>query len=359
MIRAAFLALVLASCHAAPPRTLPAAHTAIASPGVPVAAVELGDALYVFTAAQTTLERGGRVVATVRAPDDGWADATTLPALDEATTHWVVARTTRGALYRITTDGERIPLNDALGLGPIHAVASAASTAAFAIERGVAVLRDRHLATFAVPHIAHIAATTNRVAFQRGDHIEIWNLRTNQRTDYTAPGAFALAFAGDSLVVAAPDALYLEDAEHRLVPHAPPGNLRAIAVASPRLWATTSQGIFLVDRDAFVRISDTAPAHLLGLASGDALAATPTATQRLALAATDDWATRVAPIYQRACARCHGPDGESGVDLSTPAAWRIARPQLIERIVTTRSMPPPGAPLTDDDRATLARWLRN
>jgi mono/diheme cytochrome c family protein len=74
--------------------------------------------------------------------------------------------------------------------------------------------------------------------------------------------------------------------------------------------------------------------------------------------AEERWLADVRPVFARACAECHRPDGKSGVDLSTAAAWLEARDEIRERVVIRRTMPPAGRPLSEDDRAALAAWTR-
>jgi hypothetical protein len=46
------------------------------------------------------------------------------------------------------------------------------------------------------------------------------------------------------------------------------------------------------------------------------------------------------------------------VDLSTAAAWLGARDEIRERVVVRHTMPPAGRSLSEEDRATIAAWLR-
>jgi mono/diheme cytochrome c family protein len=141
-----------------------------------------------------------------------------------------------------------------------------------------------------------------------------------------------------------------------------PAGVRAIAIAGARLWIATAGGVFVLDGRAFVRarVEAAATDHLFGLAGGDLVLATPAGVTRLALERTGDdprWTAEVAPIVGRVCARCHGPGGSAGVDLSTAAAWRAEHAELVHRVVETRTMPPAGTPLDDAERRTLAGWL--
>jgi mono/diheme cytochrome c family protein len=63
------------------------------------------------------------------------------------------------------------------------------------------------------------------------------------------------------------------------------------------------------------------------------------------------------PIFERVCAKCHRPGGAARVDLSTVAAWRAERAELVHRVVETHTMPPAGTPLADAERRALTGWL--
>src|SRR5204863_9643801 len=73
--------------------------------------------------------------------------------------------------------------------------------------------------------------------------------------------------------------------------------------------------------------------------------------------AEERWAQLVRPVFTASCAECHRPDGRSGVDLSTAAAWLAARDEIRERVVVRHTMPPAGRALSEDDRATIGAWV--
>lgn len=364
MKHAWLLALALGCGGAMPATPVSLQRTPLIEAGGVSAAVEQAGTLYLFAPDRATIERGGALIARIPAPDGAWAEAGTMPALDEPGT-WVVARTAKGSLWRITTTGELEPIHDLLGLPPrVRSLAAAGGTLGLALDDGVAVLRDRaHVQRFdSTREIGEIIAARDRIVLRRRDTFEVWDLAARRQAQLTVPGAIAAGFAQDRLVIATRDAVFLESPAspvgelHRL---AVPG-LRQLAIAGARIWLATAAGVFVVDGDHLTRVADPAE-HLLGLSSGDAVSATPSSLIRLTIARPADdprWAAEIAPIYQRVCARCHGPGGDAGVDLSTAAAWRAERTELVHRVVETRTMPPAGTSLSDADRATLAAWLR-
>ena len=374
--RAALAVLVtlgaLACRSAAPARSEAITRTPIATAGDVVAVVELGDALYVFARDRVTIERGVAIAASVPAPASRWAEAIAMPALDEPG-RWVVARTESGALWRITASGDVEPIDDRLGVPPrVRSIASSGSTVVLALDDGIAIQRDRaHLARFDGPTGAVIAAR-DRIAIRRGDDLEVWDLVDQTRMHYRVPGAIAAAFTGDAsrgtLVVATRDALFVETAT-TLRQLAVPG-LHDLAAAGSRLWIATARGVELFDGAALVNtaVRATATDHLFGIDNGDVIVTSAThapatlarlAVDRAADRAADDpqWRATVLPIFERVCARCHRPGGDAGVDLSTAAAWRRERGELVHRLVETHTMPPAGITLDEPDRRVLAGWL--
>ncbi len=237
-----------------------------------------------------------------------------------------------------------------------------------ALDDGIAILRDRaHIARF-TGTTGTVIARRDRIAIRHDDQLEVWNLVDQTRTQYRVPGPIAAAFTGDpargTLVVATRDALFIETANtlRRLALPA----LHALAPAGSRLWVTSAGGVALLDGGALVATAVHAAAtdHLFGLAGGDVVVGTSAQLARLTVdrdadRAADDpqWRVAVLPIFERVCARCHRPDGDAGVDLSTAAAWRRERRELFHRVVETHTMPPAGITLDDADRRILAGWL--
>jgi mono/diheme cytochrome c family protein len=359
---------VVAGCRpgGAPP-AVPVGRSPSTVGGDVIAVAEHADALYVFARDRLTIERSGTAILTVAPPSGEWTAAATIPALD-GDGAWVVARASTGGLWRITENGELEPIHDRLGLpDAVQSIAASRTTVAIALTDGVAVMQDRkHIARYPTPGPGQLAAGRGRIALRRPDGtVELWDLARNSRVNYRIPDAIAAGFvddaAGDRLVVATRAAVFVEhrDGLHRMVPH---GEVRAFAAAGSVLWLATSRGLYLVDHGAILpTTSDAHPDRLFGLASGDVVIGAGWApVARLSLdqgAADPAWAANVKPIFQRVCARCHLPGGDARVDLSTPAAWHAERPELVRRVVETRTMPPAGTPLGDAERKALADYL--
>ena len=94
------------------------------------------------------------------------------------------------------------------------------------------------------------------------------------------------------------------------------------------------------------------PSAVVALALGTG-AAEPTPAQR----SDAMWDRAIRPLFARTCAECHRRDGEAGLDLGTPAAWRSRREDVRRCVVVDRTMPPSGRPFSDADREIVRAWI--
>lgn len=69
------------------------------------------------------------------------------------------------------------------------------------------------------------------------------------------------------------------------------------------------------------------------------------------------WDRAIRPLFARACTPCHLRDGESGLDLSTFAAWQSRGADLNRCVVVDKTMPPPGHPFSDAERERVGEWI--
>jgi hypothetical protein len=177
------------------------------------------------------------------------------------------------------------------------------------------------------------------------------------------------------LVVATPDALYIEDKGGQLclryLAKAHERPLHSLAGTAPRIWFAAGEELGVIETNdsadsdaiALTRGAQLPPAaQLVGSATGEVWVLAAGQLRRFgrddgALHPSERWAQLIAPVYARACTACHLPGGRAGIDLSTVAAWDTRREVLRERVLHKRSMPPAGSPLADADRASIAAWL--
>jgi mono/diheme cytochrome c family protein len=177
-----------------------------------------------------------------------------------------------------------------------------------------------------------------------------------------AARAIAIDGAG-TLFVATRRAVYRADGPLLHLLYLADHDLRWLCAAGPRVWF--ADGDTLLSADETLAVAQGAPARPAPLApAGDGslwLLDQRRPTRLVAArasAAEERWLADVRPVFTRACAACHRPEGKSGVDLSTAAAWMDTREELRQRVLLRRTMPPAGRPISEDDRATIAAWLR-
>jgi mono/diheme cytochrome c family protein len=336
--------------------------------GSDVGLVMLGGVGYAFEPRHVSVLRGARVVARTDAPGPAWTSATALTGPDGE--RWAVGLA-NGGLWRVTITGELEPVGARLGIGDARVLAIDASGTGFAIglAGGVAFSRDgAHLERLAGGDVTHVAIAGARVAASRDDALEVFDLERGTRVVYPVERSSAVAFtdppgrSGEParLVVAAGGTAYAED--RGVLQRIPaPGQVRELAVSGPHIWLVARDGLFSYDQRGLIeRISGLpAAAHIHRAAASDVWVSQAGRSIRYSLDAptrSTDWQTVVAPVFQRACAKCHLADGPADLDLSTAADW-ASHAAVIRHMVDTQAMPPAGASISDADRATLQRWL--
>lgn len=365
-------AVALAACgggrhpgSAAPVVTpIPSAQLAV---GSEVALVMLDGIGYAFDRERVAVLRGAQVVARANAPGQPWTAAVALAGPDGA--RWAVGLAA-GALWRVTSTGELEPIGARLGIGDARVLSVDAAGTGFAIglAGGVAFSRDGvHLERFSGGDVTHVAIANERVAVGRADSIEVFDLEHSTRVVYPVDRPRAVAFTGATgasgdarLIVMAGDIAYSED-QGSLRRIAVPGQVRGLAVSGSRIWLVVDGGLFSLDQRALVEAIPTLPSGALihRASASDVWVSHAGQSIRYSLDARNtatDWQAVVAPVFQRACSKCHMPDGEADLDLSTAAQW-AAHTDAIHHMVDTQQMPPAGAPMSDADRVTLQHWL--
>lgn len=343
--------LVLAACaHPAPPPVQPLADEAALAIANVQQVVELGDATYAFAPHQIAIVRGNAIVANVTAPVAAWSAATTIPALD-GEGRWVVASDDHGAIYRVRATGELESIASELGVSRGRVVGAATS---FAIAGDdIALSTDGvHLSRYKVSGELAIAPGKLAVADPMG--VEVWDLAKHQRIRWPIAHATP-AFLGDKLVLVTLEAVYVDG--DRL-----PASHPMVAIAGSKLWVASGGTLYTFDGAALVRTTAALPAGVRIFAGHDGgvwIADAHGISAHTQSTRVDDpqWRASIEPVFQRVCAHCHLPGGSADLDLSTLKAWQDERPELIRRVLVTRTMPPAGTDLADADRAALAAWL--
>jgi mono/diheme cytochrome c family protein len=349
-----------------------------------VAAVaELGDEVDVFSDAGLFVFVSGSLVGS-DASVKRWRGAATIPASGGAG-RWVVGFDDAGNVWRVKDRSHLEAVTDRFAL-PKKTVLSAfgggsgaAPVAGFLLDDQLA-LADGKLVRFVPAHARSAAGGGTVVALREDDRLTKLALDLKTAAVYRLPAASELAVdAQGHLYAAREDSVYAEQGKDLvLVYRASSGKIHGLAASGDRVWLAEGDTLATIDassgggqRVATVAAPPVgAAARLFGSPSGDVWVLDGGRLSRYsvghapgpaATAPSDDaaWQATVRPVFLRVCASCHGPNGSSGVDLSSAAAWRSSRAEIKKRVVDAKSMPPVDAPhpLTEADRSALAGWL--
>jgi len=335
--------------------------------------VTQGDVTYAL-GAQLAIARGGNVTTLVpvdcgtpTCPARVWTSAAAIPALD-GDGRWIVATRFDGTLWRIRLDGELEAIGTRFGITrePVRAVASAGSTVAVLLDRALLVTGDGvHLTRYDLDGTqASLAVAQDRIALASSHAISLWNLETTTRRTFVIDHARAAFLDADGksprLVASSSRGIWIEHGS-TLEP-LEIGSVAASAVAGARLWLEVGKRLYVVTEttplDTTVASAGNEP--MFGTPNGDVWVGDHGLHRYSLGTSTGDstWTAKIQPIFQRVCAHCHLPGGDADIDLSTSASWKLEHDEIMRRVLVTKTMPPAGTVLTDDDRATLTSWLK-
>lgn len=334
-----------------------------------VAAVaDAGNVVAVLGHAGATVLASGAVVATDRAVTD-WADARTIHGAD-GSPRWIVAIDGKGRLYylRGTSSFELVSARYGLdGRRVLGAAELDAARVGFLVDGEVDVADGRRVTRWAAPlPLESLAGGAGAgVGVGRGV-VVLFDARMAART-FALPGVtHAVVGVDGRLYASTARALYAstERGELALLYDAGGDTLHGLVASGSHVWLADGTELAVVEGDRIAETSGAgipADARLAPSASGDVWVFGVDGLRRYARVQPEaplavSWSSTLAPIFARACASCHLPGGISGTDLSTAEAWESEKQTIAERVVTRRSMPPDGHPLSDADRAAIAAW---
>jgi mono/diheme cytochrome c family protein len=375
------LALIAAGCAPAGPFTASGAGVPLAlARGEPlrslaervVAMADDGTRRLVLTDQAAWVLRGNTVERSPGARP--WRKAVLLPAADGRGS-WAVGLDQAGRLWRVRPGAALDEISDRYGLAQdrIDDLAAAGGRLVVFLAGGaVAVADGRRVLRYPVPGVRAVAGGGRAAALLLEDRVDLLDLGPLQdgitvrprRTSYRVRGALAVALdVRGTLFVATRTRVYQAGADRVLrMLYGTGGRVEWLTAAGPRVWFGDQGRVLLAD-DGPPRQAQGAPAAraCAGAADGSLWILNGGAAVRLvpdrASAAETSWAETIAPIFDRACAGCHRPDGRAGVDLSTAAAWLAGRDEILRRVVLGRTMPPAGNPLSEEDRTTVRSWV--
>jgi hypothetical protein len=370
---------VLAGCGAAPHTRGAGAVSPLAvrpvvwnpasvSVGHATAVADAGTVVVVLGDAGATVLSSGAVVSTDRAVTD-WVDARTIHGAD-GSARWIVAIDGKGRLYylrgsssfenvsaRYGLDGRRVL--GAAELDPTHV--------GFLLDGELDVADGRRLSRYRapVPGVSLAGGGGGGVAIGAGA-IVVFDVRMAART-FSLPGVRHAAIGADGRLYASTSrALYAstERGDLALLYDAGADALHGLVASGSHVWLADGAELAVVEGDHVAETSGAriAPdAKLAPSPSGDVWVVGQD-LQRYARVEAEpglevSWSSTLRPVFARSCASCHLPGGISGTDLSTAEAWESEKRAIADRVVTSRTMPPEGHPLSDADRAAIGAWV--
>jgi len=340
--------------------------------GAPVghvrAVADGGTVVAVFGDRGATFLSSGAVVGTDSHVTD-WTGARTITGAD-GSARWIVGIDGKGHLYYVRGLAALQDVSSRYGLQG-RAVRGAAMIdpghVGFLLDGEVAIADGSRVVRYTTGPLAELAGGAGRGAGVGTDALVLFGPTTSSRS-YALPGVTHAAIGPDGRLYAATRRAVFEarpDGQLALVYDAEADSVHGLVASGDRVWFADGAELGMVDGD---HVAETSGAHVASDASlapspsGDVWVLASGALQRFARvdphpAPADSWANGVAPIFARVCSECHQRNGSSGTDLSTPDAWQAERAAIVDRVVVSKSMPPEGHPLSDQDRQTIRAWV--
>jgi hypothetical protein len=353
-----------------------------------------GDVVAVFSDRGATVFSARSPVAVDRSVTD-WASAGSIAGADGAA-RWIVGISGAGRIYHLRGRRTFEDVTDRYGLAGARVLGASAlgsGVVGFLLGREIAIADGEHVTRYECPldgvTFDELAGGAGFGAGVAPSGMNLIDVTRRTMTRYPLPGVTHAAFGTDGRLYATTRrAVYVADAEGTLalVYDATADTIHGLVASGPEVWFADGDELGVVQGD---RVAETngarigRDARLSPSPGGDvwvlsrgaldrftragATPSTPSpATPSPATASPgrvtavptgDAWERTIAPIFARSCSACHLADGISGTDLSTAAAWQDERAAIRERVVERRSMPPPGHPLTEEDRDAIRAWV--
>jgi hypothetical protein len=336
----------------------------------PVRAVaDESELVTVFSNAGATVLVSGAVAAR-DSKNRGWISGAVIPGPD-GVAEWLVGVTEDGRLYHLRgrTAFDDVTARYGFASTAIRAVTSlGAGFTGIMLKDEVATARGSEVTRWPAPGIHDLTGGGGLAAGTFVDAVVVFDFAHKTSWRFALPGVNQVAVDDSGRVYAATErSLYVSDGRQRLALLFDAGapRLRGLVAAKSSVWLLDGDELALIDRDRLLETRGArlaADAKLAPSPSGDIWVISGGKLDRFTRArgiesAAPRWENEVAPVFSRACASCHLPDGVSGVDLSTSAHWLEKRDRIRERVMDERSMPPRGHALLDADRETIERWL--
>ncbi len=348
------------------------AKTAVAGPR---AVADTGELVAVFADDGSWVFRGGALAGHVTGAT-GWRDAATIVAAD-GSPRWIVGVDGKGRLLRLRGASSFEDVSARYGLPP-----GSVRGATMLDEARVGFLLDGRLAVADGEHVTRYGIDLRALSGNGGQGAAVAkdgvvSVRASDASvvHFALPDAQATAVTRDGHVYAETSrALYAvgDDGALALLYVAPGAQLHGLAAAGDRVWFGDGDELGMARGHV---VNETHGAHiaadgkLFASPGGDVWVVGGGHIEKYSSPEepghpgvpgdiTDPaWTATLEPIFARNCAACHQPGGTSGVDLSSLAAFRARKSDILEQVVTTRAMPPGGRGMSEADRESIHRWI--
>jgi len=332
--------------------------------GAVAAVAESAEDVTVFGSLGAMTFTNGALVATDASVRE-WRSATTIPAVDGGGT-WVVGLDARGRLYRVRARSTLDPISARFGLEKtdVRAITDLGrGRVAFALTGELAIADGERVARFAYPFAA-IAGGDGRGAGLTPHGARVFDPFRGVDRTFALEGLRYVALAPDGRVVTASDrAIWRENdrGELTLQYRSEEPTIRGLAASAENVWFADGNELGLLAAAGATRTTGmkSGTTAIVGSPSGDVwtLGKDGALARYSTIRASGLWQTTIAAIQTKVCGGCHGPGGSAGLDLSGAARWQANRLAIQRRVVKEKTMPPPGHPLTNDERDAVAKWL--
>ncbi len=342
-----------------------------ALPGPTKMVADLGADVVVFSDGAATVVTDGSI-ANVDRRVPSWVSATTIPAPDGSGL-WIVGVDANGQIWRLRARKSFEPISERYGLsnarvtdlcgfgGRFVGFSIADARAPFAVANGSEVAR------YSTSAVSVLGGGSGMLGALTGDGVWTFDARTSTARSYALRDARDVAVDEQGTVfVATSRAIYSMREDGTLLLRYASRGLHGLVASHDHVWFADGPELGVLDGDTVrrTRAADVPEdATLTGSPSGDVWALSRGALTRYAIGESPStgarvrWEDAAGPVFGRVCSRCHASDSTSGVDLSTPDAWRKKRDLIRQRVLVDRDMPPREQPIADLDRESVKRWL--
>jgi hypothetical protein len=322
-----------------------------------VAAVFADDGAHVFTS--------GVLVASDTSVTD-WIDAETILGPD-GSARWIVGVNARGRIYHLRGRSSFEDVSERYGLGDRKVRGAAVlgtSYVGFLLDGEVALADGTQVVRYGLAPLVDLTGGGGFGAGIAKDKLVVFTATNRAARSYALPEASAVAVGPDGrLYATTPRGVFASNAGGGLdlVYETSSDSIHGLVASAEHVWFADGTELGVIDNG---RVAETtgakiAPdAKLLASTSGDVWVLAGGALSRFARLDPEPeiaraWNEKLSGVFARSCASCHLPNGPSGVDLSTAEAWHSHRAMIKERVMTSRTMPPSGRPLADEDREAI------